>query len=62
MKMRIALWLSHRLPWTCWAALCAWAMGYGVGSLVDGLRDSEGCHKNDYPVGCWCGKFRKEQA
>lgn len=59
MKMWIALQLD-RLPWTCWYALCDWAMGYGNDCLADGLRGGNECRKSDCPVGCWCGKFRKE--
>lgn len=56
LKMRIAH-LLDKLPWTCWAELCAWAMGYGwfpVRSLF-GCASRSAMKKHE--CGCWCLKF-----
>ncbi len=53
MKMMLAR-LLDKLPWTCWAALCCWAMGFESFPLWHGLT---GCR--DEPRGtdkCYCGK------
>jgi len=51
LKMFIARQLD-RLPWTCWAELAAWAMGYST--FRDAMKTR--CDPPFPCCGCWCGK------
>ncbi|MGH7179704.1 MAG: hypothetical protein ACREJC_20175 [Tepidisphaeraceae bacterium] len=58
MRMYIAH-ILDRLPWTCWAALAVWGLGYGwvppLWKCRDtGIEDGLGC--------CWCGKRCRKRA
>lgn len=58
--------LLDRLPWTCWAQLCSWAVnggeqGDGPGVLTAPGRECRAESAVHRDRSCWCGKYRDGQ-
>jgi len=54
--------LLNRLPWTCWASLVPWALGWHRFTDVTEIReafDVGTCRRDAQASGCcYCGKFQ----